>query len=422
MDGGGRPLLSTRGVFDAGLVYGAHGLRFLAPLLLYPVLTRRFGVEGFGLNAAALSLAVIPAVVVDYGASLSGPRDIAAARPAAGAIIGRMLALRAVLVPPAVVLGFGLGWINPVLDGAWAVVGAGVALGVGQGASLVWVFQGLREPGPAALAEVAAILVAAVVVMLSPGLDVAGVLAVQAAGLWLGVGAGAVMTARRVRLETPGRGFVRQGLAEGGALFASRAAVVAYTGAGGFVVAALAGVGQAAIYAVADKIVAAAGSLMRPLAGLAGPRIAGLLVEDAQSAFRTARWSLIVTPGLFLGVAAGLWLAAPSLVRLLVGDGFGDAVGVLRTLVFVLPLVAASQVLGLQLMTALRMDGRFALMVAVGCFATLAPAAILAPTWGAPGMAGARLIGEAAVVLASLACLRSHWRVLFARGRHVPAV
>ena len=411
-------------MIDAGLVYGAHGLRFLAPLLLYPVLTRRFGGEGFGLYVAAVSLATMVAVVVDYGASLSGPRDIAAARQAAGAIIGRALALRTVLVMPAVVLGFFLAWINPVLDGAWAVVGAGVALGVGQGASLVWVFQGLRDPGSAALAEVGGTLAAAVVVMLSPGLGVAGALAVQAVGLWLGVGVGAVLMLRRVRLEWPGRGFVRRGLVEGGALFASRAAVVAYTGAGGFVVAALAGPGQAAIYAVADKVVAAAGSLLRPLAGLVGPRIAGLLSEDAPTAFRTARWSLIVTPGLFLGVAAGLWLTAPVVVRWLVGDGFEAAVGVLRTLVFVLPLVAASQVLGLQLMTALRMDGWFALMVGVGCVATLAPAAALAPVWGALGMAWARLIGEAVVVLTCLACLRPHWRALFAtvRGRHVPAV
>jgi PST family polysaccharide transporter len=422
MDGGGRPLLSARGVIDAGLVYGAHGLRFLAPLLLYPVLTRRFGVEGFGLYVAAVSLATMAAVVVDYGASLSGPRDIAAARQAAGSIIGRMLALRAVLVLPAIGLGLWLGWINPVLDGDWAVVGAGIALGVGQGASLVWVFQGLRDPAPAALAEVGGTLAAAVVVMLSPGLGVAGALAVQAAGLWLGVGVGAGLMLRRVRLEWPRRGFVRRGLVEGGALFASRAAVTAYTGGVGFVVAALAGPGQAAIYAVADKIVGAASSLMRPLAGLVGPRIAGLLAEDAPTAFRTARWSLIVTPGLFLGLAAGLWIAAPVLVRWLVGEGFEDAVGVLRTLVFILPLVAASQVLGLQLMTALRMDGRFALMVGVGCVATLGPAAALAPAGGAEGMAGARLIGEAVVVLTCLVCLRPHWPFLFARGRHVPAV
>ena len=42
-----------------------------------------------------------------------------------------------------------------------------------------------------------------------------------------------------------------------------------------------------------------------------------------------------------------------------------------------LPLVAVSQVLGLHLMNPLRMDGRFALIVALGCVATLGPAVVL---------------------------------------------
>jgi len=50
----------------------------------------------------------------------------------------------------------------------------------------------------------------------------------------------------------------------------------------------------------------------------------------------------------------------------------------------VLPLVAVSQVLGLHLMNPLRMDGRFALIVALGCVATLGPAVVLAPALARP--------------------------------------
>lgn len=73
----GRPLLSARSAADAGWLYGAHVARYVAPLLLYPVLTRRLGLDGFGVYAAGLALALIVAVVVDYGLSLAGPRDIA---------------------------------------------------------------------------------------------------------------------------------------------------------------------------------------------------------------------------------------------------------------------------------------------------------------------------------------------------------
>ena len=75
-------------------------------------------------------------------------------------------------------------------------------------------------------------------------------------------------------------------------------------------------------------------------------------------------------------------------------------------------------------MNPLRMDGRFALIVALGCVGTLGPAVVLAPGLGAAGMAGARIIGEAAVVAACLIGLRAHWGALFQTGgrRDVPAI
>lgn len=417
-------MLSVRGVADAGWLYGAHVARYVSPLLLYPVLTRRLGLDGFGVYAAGIALALIVAVVVDYGLSISGPRDIAGTVERRGAIVGQALAMRGVLAAPAVVVGVGLAMINPVLDGAGVVAAMAILLGVGQGASLLWFFQGIRDPAPAAMLEVGFALAAAVAVLAWPSLSVGGAMAVQAAGVWAGVAASAVLLFRRHEVTAPGRGFVRRALVEGAPLFASRAAVVAYTGAGVLMVAALAGPVQAALYGVADRLVAASGSLMRPLAGLIAPRIAGLLLEDAGAAFRTARWVLGLSAAGFVVLAAGLTLGAPVLVRLLFGEGFAPAVEVLRLLAWVLPLVAISQVLGLQLMTPLRMDRRFALIVGVGCVATLGPAVLQAPTYGAAGMAWARIVGEAAVVLACLICLKAHWASLFQGGgrRDVQAV
>lgn len=408
-------MLSARGVADAGWLYGAHVARYVSPLLLYPVLTRRLGLDGFGVFASAIALALIVSVVVDYGLSLSGPRDIAGTIERRGVLVGQALAMRGVLVLPAAALGLGLAAINPVLDGATVVMAMAVVLGIGQGASLLWFFQGIRDPAPAAILEVGGALAATGVVLAWPALGVGGVLAVQAAGVWAGVIAGAVLLFRRQKVEAPPKGFVRRALVEGGPLFVSRAVIVAYTGAGVLIVAALAGPVQAALYGVADRLVAASGSLMRPLAGLVAPRIAGLLVEDETAAFRTARWSLLLSMTAFVVLAAGLTLAAPVIVGVLFGQGFAPAVEVLLLLAWVLPLVAISQVLGLHLMTPLRMDRRFALIVGLGCVATLGPAALLTPTLGAVGMAWARIVGEAAVVVACLFALKSHWALLFQR-------
>lgn len=272
--------------------------------------------------------------------------------------------------------------------------------------------------------EVGFAIAATGLVLALPDLSVGGVMAVQAGGVWAGLVATGVLLLRRQTVQAPERGFVRRVLIQGGPLFASRAVIVAYTGAGVLVVAALAGPAQAALYGAADRLIAASGSLMRPLAGLIAPRIAGLLGQDPAAAFRTARWTLAASTGAFVLLAAALTLAAPLLIRLLFGPGFAGAVEVLRMLVWVLPLVAVSQVLGLHLMNPLRMDGRFALIVALGCVATLGPAVMLAPGLGAGGMAGARIVGEAAVVVACLIGVRAHWSALFQTGgrRDVPAI
>lgn len=418
-----RPGLSAHGVADAAWLYVAHITRYAAPLLIYPVLTRRLGVEGFGVYAAGLSLALIVSVIVDYGLSVSGPRDIAARLADRGRIVGEAVAVRALLILPAVGVGLGLSILTPALGGAAGAMVLAILLGVGQGAGLLWYFQGIRDPAPMAMLEVGFMLAAAVAILAWPGLGVAEALAIQAAGVWAGVAVGAVRVWRRERIAWPSWTSVGGALRDGGPLFLSRAVIAAYTGAGVFAVAALAGPAQAALYGVADRLVSAAGSLMRPLAGVIAPRIAGLLTHDRVAAFRTARWTL---GGVFVAATAvsiGLMAAAPMLVRGLFGAAFMEAETTLRFLAAILPLVAISQVLGLHLMTSLRMDGRFAAMTAAGCAATLGAAWALAPAFGAAGMAWARISGEAVVVLICVVCLKGHWGALFpARSRHVPAV
>ena len=418
-----RRLLSAPGVAAVGWLYAAHAARYAAPLVLYPVLTRRLGVDGFGAYAAGLSLAVVVSVVADYGLSVSGPRDIAANVSARPAVVGLAATSRALLALPAIAVGLGLSFMTPVLQGQTTVTAMAILLGLGQGAGLLWYFQGIGRPAPLAMLEVGLVLAAAVAIVASPGLEVAGVLGWQAAGVWAGVFAGLILLGRNQRVQLPSQTSLVGALKQGAPLLVSRAVIVAYTGAAVLTVAALAGPAQAALYGAADRLVAAAGSSMRPLAGVIAPRIAGLLVHDPAAAFRTARWTLASAFVAAVAVAAVMAIGAPTMVRALFGPAFADAEGVLRLLAAILPLVAVSQVLGLHLMTSLRMDGRFALMTGAGCAATLCAAWMLAPRFGAVGMAWARIVGEAAVALICLVSLRGRWVSLFPpRSRHVAAI
>lgn len=418
-------LLSARGLTEAALVYAAHVFRLIAPLLLYPVLTRRLGLEAFGHYAAGLSLALMVSAVVEYGFGLSGPRDIAQAKVTErGRVVGRVLGARLWLAPIGLLLGGLLALINPVVRGDPAAIAGALALGVAQGSSVLWFFQGVRRPGVAATVEMVGQGAAVAVILCWTGVSVGGALALQALGLGGGIAAGAVLMIRQARPIWPTAREVLAVLRGDLALFVSRGLIVAYTGASAYVVAALAGPAQAALYGVADRLVLAATSFLRPLAGLVGPRISGLMRDDPDAAYRTTRWSLILTPGVAGAGALVVILCAPLAVRLLFGVAFAPAAEVLRVLALILPLVAVSQVLGPQLMTPLRMDRAFAIVVGIGCGVTLIAAAVMAPHAGAMGMAWARVIGEAAVVAACVLCLRAHWTHLKSglRGNDAAAV
>ena len=126
----------------------------------------------------------------------------------------------------AAAVGVGLAALNPVLEGASVVVAMAVVLGIGQGASLLWFFQGIRDPGLAAMLEVGFAIAATGVVLAMPGLSVGGVMAVQAGGVWAGLVATGVLLLRRQTVQAPERGFVRRVLIQGGPLFASRAVII----------------------------------------------------------------------------------------------------------------------------------------------------------------------------------------------------
>ncbi|WP_214676153.1 hypothetical protein, partial [Escherichia coli] len=80
----------------------------------------------------------------------SGPRDIAQAKVTErGRVVGRVLGARLWLAPIGLLLGGLLALINPVVRGDPGAIAGALALGVAQGSSVLWFFQGVRRPGVA---------------------------------------------------------------------------------------------------------------------------------------------------------------------------------------------------------------------------------------------------------------------------------
>jgi PST family polysaccharide transporter len=101
-----------------------------------------------------------------------------------------------------------------------------------------------------------------------------------------------------------------------------------------------------------------------------------------------------------------IFVGAPILVRLLLGPGFENAVVVLRILALLPPLVALSNVLGIQWMLALRLDRLVNAIVISACVLNISLALILVPRYLHVGMAVAVVASEALVAFGLYTVLR----------------
>ncbi len=194
-------------------------------------------------------------------------------------------------------------------------------------------------------------------------------------------------------------------------LFVFRGAVSLYTTANPFVLGLLLPTPElVAPYGTAERIARAVQGLLNPLSQAFYPRISVLVGKNRARAAKFARLSLALMVGVGVAMAIALAAAAPLGIWFLTGETPADAVMMLRLLAVVIPLVAISNVLGIQWMLPLGMDKTFNAIIIGASLLNLAMAVTLVPLMGAMGMVWAVVTTETLVVAGLYILLR--WRKL----------
>jgi PST family polysaccharide transporter len=139
-----------------------------------------------------------------------------------------------------------------------------------------------------------------------------------------------------------------------------------------------------------------------------------LVATDRKQAVWLFRISLsLMTLGAAL-LGACAFLAAPLIIRIVLGQGYEPAIPVMRVLSLLLPAIAVSTVLGVQWMLPLDMDGAYTKIIVCAGLLNLALAFCLAPRWKQMGMAWAVVVSEymvtTAVCIAVARCKRNPFR------------
>ena len=342
-------------VQNAVALYAVTFANSLLPLVTVPYLARVLGPEAWGMVLFAQTVAVWPALLVEFGFVYSATREVArhADQPEKlRQIVSEVMGCKVGLS----ILGAATGiafWLcvpafrqNPLI-----LIGA-LWLAIVQGFSPLWYFQGIQRMSLPAIVEVACRVLFTVSVFFlikSPG-DATRVILFQAISITLSLGIGLRLLYRTVKFTVSGFARTARALRDAWPFFLFVAIMNVYAKSNGFMLGLLIAPAIVSFYGGPERLMRGFLSFNGPINQVLYPRLAHLAVHDLPEARRTVRRGalLLGAMGVLLGLT--LTLGAPWLVRVLFGPGYDRAVPVLRVLGCICPFTVLNGVMGIRWM------------------------------------------------------------------------
>lgn len=402
-----RKLTSNPMARNATALYGLQIADYVVPMVTLSYLARVLGKDTWGEVLYAQGFALWLMLLFEYGFQLSTTREIARCaddREKLGGIISGVAGASVLLTAGSVVAALAGLWFIAVFQARPLYLWLAWGIAFTSGVRPIWYFQGREKMAWPSLwngvSRVAA--AAALFVFVRSADDAYWVLILQIIASGIVTAAMWHRVYREVSFPRPDLQAALDTLEKGWRLFMFRSAVSLYTTANTVLLGWFVPARGVTAYAAPERLIKAGQGLIWPASQVLYPRMSRLAGNDINEAARMARMALAVIGG--GGLAAGLItaLGAPWIVRWLFGAGYEEAVPVLRLMAMLLPLVAASNVLGIQWMLPQGMDGAFNRIILTAGFVNLALVCVLAPSLGAFGMA-------LAVVLAETVVLAGQW-------------
>lgn len=412
----GRPIQSSVSVFfrrasrstlahNVVSLYGSQIALYLFPLLAIPYLARVLGVYTWGLVAFAQAFGSYVNLIVEFGFSLSATRDVARNRDdreRLSDVVAGVFGAKAVLALLCVIAAAMLQELVPQFRRNPLIFWCAIAWGIAQAFSMIWYYQGLERMRTSSAIDILtkSLGLAGIFILVHSPAQAWRVLGVQALASIIGTSLMVALAYRELRCGWPSPRSTWQAMRMGGNTFLLRSAVSIYTTANVIIAGFFGSPVAVGYYAGGEKVARGFLSLMNPLSLSLYPRLAHLIRHAQSQAVRLVRVSFIVMGCGGAMLAGVLYLAAPFVVRVVLGAQFLPAVPVVRILCVLVPAVAVSNVLGLQWMLPCGLDKECNWIVAGAGVMNITLACLLAPKLGAVGVSIAVAVTEISVAMA----------------------
>lgn len=377
----------------------------LIPLIELPILARALGQQAYGQILYALGIAMTAAVFVEFGFTFSAARRVVATKgdPAllgqlvADVILGKLLLSTGVGLVITIVMMTGTGATS--IPGHWFIW---IALFIiAFGFSPMWYYFGVEKLMLPAMLDLAlrASGLSLLILLVSTPQHAQRVLAIQAT---VGVLNTLIPTLLMLRRTGIGRFHLRGAmkvLRESWELFLYKGAQAVMGSIASTMLGGLGGARAVGAFVPAEKLVRAATGLSAPLLNAAFPHLVRMQTNSASAAKRAVTlWLMALTLITVVFAAFTTWLA-PWVVKLAFGAGYTDAVGLLRMLVWIVPLRIGSMAMAILwfIPAGLEQIASRAMMLNIALICVLA--LLLVPSMGGTGMTIAFFFAESIMFL-----------------------
>ena len=384
---------------NAIALYGVMIASSILPLITIPYLARVLGPEGWGLVLFAQTVAVWPAMLVEFGFVFSATREVArnAGDPEKlREIVGEVMACKVGLSVLGAATGIGFWLCVPAFQRNPLILIGALWLAFAQGFSPLWYFQGIQRMSLPALIDVGCRVLYTLSVFLwvkSPE-DATRVILYQAVSLTLSLGIGLRLMYRTVKFTVCAFARAARTLRDAWPFFIFAAIWSLKGSANALMLGLLFSPAIVSFYGGPERLMRSSLNLTGPISQVLYPHLVHLVKHDLPEARRTVRRGTLWLGA--LGVLLGLALAvgAPWLVRVLFGAGYERAIPVLRVLGFVCPFAAVNSVMGIRWMFPLGHERTYNRIIMAGMAFDVVLVIALAPWLGEIGAAIALLLTE----------------------------
>jgi PST family polysaccharide transporter len=386
-------------------LYGVQACTYALPLLTFPYLAHVLGPSGWGVVVFAAAIGDVIACVVEYGFDISASRETSRQRNEPrqlSALISGVLGAKSLLAMVCIAGALFSRRFTHHVAPSLALFWASTIWGVCQGINMLWFFQGLERMRLASALEIGGKVLAtlSIFVLVHKPDDGWKVMAAQCVGCVVSHGVTVVLAYREVGFQWPTPSSVWKALRLGGSMFLFRAVQGLSGSVNRLVLGSVAPVAVLGEYAGAERITRVFQQGMWPVNQALYPKLARQAQNNPGRAIQTVRLSLFFLGGLGLVFGLAIFLGAPLLVHLVLGPAFQNSVPVLRVFSLWIPLVALSTVITFQLLLPNELDNQFNIANFTAALVGIGAALLLAPGFGAIGIAWSAVVVQTYTLLA----------------------